>query len=97
MITLVADLFAGAEFFVAGLQVAAAEAEAATVKAVTAQLIKTGLTPEEAAVKAQNIASASTSKALEEAKITASIMYSHDIIAGVSMYEILAARYADGL
>lgn len=37
-----------------------------------------------------------TTKMIQETAVEAGVMMSHDIIAGVAIYEILQARYADG-
>ena len=92
----VADLYAGAEFAVAAADIAATAAEAAEMAAMEATFISEGLTTAEAAAKAAQAAKSATTKTLQEAGRTATILLAHDTIAGVAMYEIMGARYADG-
>ncbi len=93
---MIADLFSGAEFAVAAADVAASSGEAAEIAAIEAEMRAADVAPEEAAIQAAAKAKFDTQKKFKHAAKISTIILAHDTLAGVAMYEIMSARYADG-
>ena len=61
-----------------------------------AAYVAAGVPEDEAAAKAASEATSETTKMLQETAANSAALMAYDVIAGVSMYEILTSRYADG-